>query len=118
MLDRAFLRPILNDESLTRGLGDEEARVLIEWLADRAEAIALAAGTREENLSRLTQLCKQARVVARFVRLWCHEGECGAAVQLAGATNAEWGLPRGEEDPVDLLARLLDAGFSGELAMA
>src|SRR4051794_596504 len=32
---------VLADEALTRGLGDEEARVLVEWLVDKAEDLAL-----------------------------------------------------------------------------
>lgn len=105
MLDRAFLRPILDDESLTRGLGDEEARLMIEWLVEQAERLAHEvpgqAGTR------LVQLCRRVRTVSRFVKLWCHDGDFGAAMQLAGAEDAPWPLPIGHQDPVDLTARLL-----------
>ena len=31
---KALLEPVLDDELLTRGLGDEEARLLIDWLVD------------------------------------------------------------------------------------
>jgi hypothetical protein len=56
----------------------------------------------------LRELCRRAKSVSRFVRLWCHDGECGAAMQFAGAENAPWNLPTGDEDAADLTARLLD----------
>ena len=37
-----LVRHVLRDESVTRGLGDIEARMLVEWLADRAEQTAHA----------------------------------------------------------------------------
>ena len=37
---KALLEPVLDDELLTRGLGDEEARLLIDWLVDQAELFA------------------------------------------------------------------------------
>src|SRR5262245_16695745 len=73
MLDRAFLRPILDDESLTRGLGDEEARVLVDWLVDRAENLAASSLSASLRYERLGALCRRAKSIGRFVRLWCHE---------------------------------------------
>src|SRR5262245_52824490 len=107
MLDRAFLRPILDDDSLTRGLGDIEARLLVEWLADRAENLAassLSAAARQEKLA---ELCRRARSVGRFVKLWCYDHQYCGAVQLAGAEATPWPLPQGPEDAPDLIHRLL-----------
>ena len=39
MVADPLLHHILSDERLTRGLGDEEARVLIEWLVEQAEEL-------------------------------------------------------------------------------
>jgi len=106
MLDRAFLRPILDDESLTRGLGDEEARMLVDWLVERAENLAassLANNTRQDCLA---AFCRRGRIVGRFVRLWC-DGEFGSAVQLAGVENVTWPLPSGPENAAELMGRLL-----------
>jgi hypothetical protein len=107
MLDRAFLRPILDDDSLTRGLGDEEARLLVDWLVDRAENLAASSLAQTTRQDRLATLCRRARSVGRFVRLWCYDEEYGAAVQLAGAELVPWPLPSGPEDAPDLMARLL-----------
>jgi len=45
MVAKELLSPILQDDSLTRGLGDAEARVLVEWLVDRSEEIDSRART-------------------------------------------------------------------------
>src|SRR5262249_43939906 len=37
MLTKDLLNPILTDEALTRGLGDAEARMLVEWLVEEAD---------------------------------------------------------------------------------
>ena len=34
-----FIRTMVRDESLTRGLGDVEARMLVDWLVDWAELL-------------------------------------------------------------------------------
>lgn len=107
MLDRAFLRPILDDDALTRGLGDEEARLLVEWLVERAENLGASSLADQVRRDRLAKLCLRAKSVSRFVRLWCYDEEHGAAVQLAGAVAMDWPLPAGPEDASDLMARLL-----------
>src|SRR5205807_555027 len=66
---------ILDDEALTRGLGDPEARVLVEWLVDRADRMA---GASED--AAVAVLCRRGRAIACFVRLWCHERNRGAAI--------------------------------------
>lgn len=106
MLDRAFLRPILDDESLTRGLGDEEARLLVDWLVERAENLAASSLAETTRKNCLSAMCRRGRLVGRFVRLWS-AGEFGSAVQLAGAENVSWNLPSGPEEPAELMNRLL-----------
>jgi hypothetical protein len=39
MFSTPLIRHILRDEAVTRGLGDVEARMIVEWLVARAEAI-------------------------------------------------------------------------------
>ena len=46
---RLHLKRILGDESLTRGLRDSEARILVEWLADQTEITCEMASTRVED---------------------------------------------------------------------
>ena len=40
MLAKRLLSHILDNEALTRGLGDPEARLLVEWLVEQAERLA------------------------------------------------------------------------------
>src|SRR6516164_10642462 len=74
-LMQGLLRPILNDDALTRHLGDSEARILVEWLVERAER--LAGDADGENKVRV--LCRRARAIGLFVGLWCHRNQPGAA---------------------------------------
>src|SRR6516164_174849 len=80
-LMQGLLRPILNDDALTRHLGDAEARILVEWLVERAERLDASPNAAE----RVAALCRRARAIGLFVGLWCYRGEHGAAGQLASA---------------------------------
>ena len=93
-----MLSRVLDDEALTRGLGDAEARVLVEWLVEQAEWVEV---TRADEAAdeEMRKLCRRGRALARFVDLWCHRGDRGAALQLAGAERFAWPLP--EEAGVD-----------------
>src|SRR5947207_2362141 len=44
----AMVRSVLRDEALTRGLGDIEARMLMEWLANWTELLADAARNEDD----------------------------------------------------------------------
>ncbi len=100
----ALLHLILSDEALTRGLGDAEARVLIEWLVDRAEQLA-----REGSpgaAAEVRGLCRRGRAVGRFVVLWCGGGRAGAC-QLAAAERFDWPLPAAAVDPCELMQQIV-----------
>ena len=43
MRTKALLSQILDDDALTRGLCDPEARVLVEWLVDEVERLGAEA---------------------------------------------------------------------------
>jgi hypothetical protein len=90
---------IVEDEALTRGLADPEARMLVEWLVDRAERLGEGPA--------VVRLRRRCRAVARFVRLWCHEGQRRSAIQLAGAERFDWPLPTGPADPCELMQEIL-----------
>ncbi len=101
MLEKELLSPILLDESLTRGLGDVEARVLVEWLVERSEEIHRY-GDREVP-ARIRELCRRARAIARFVYLWCYQMDHGAACQLAATERFAWPFPLPDADPCDVM---------------
>jgi hypothetical protein len=107
MLTSPLIRPILHDEGLTRGLGDPEARALVEWLVDRAEEAADAAPDEDCARRHVARLCRRARAVGRFVVLWSYRGDHAAAHQLAGAERFGWTLPSEPLDPFDLMRAIL-----------
>ena len=105
MVAKELLSPILHDETLTRGLGDAEARMLVEWLVDRGELIGRQ---RHFDTSELIhQLCQRARAIVRFVQLWCYDHDHGAACQLAATQRFAWPFPAGDADPCDVMQEAL-----------
>jgi hypothetical protein len=113
MLVTPLLGPILRDDALTRGLGDPEARVLVEWLVEQAERLA-EVGTAEGTVSlEVKRLCRRGRAIGRFVSLWCHARERGAAGQLAAAERFTWPLPTRAVDPCELMQEILTAEAKG-----
>jgi hypothetical protein len=96
---RAQLSPILDNDRITRGLEDAEARMLIEWLVERAESMASDAD--------LDRLVLRARAIAKFVTLWCHKRLESAALQLAATERFAWPLPTQALDACDLMEEIL-----------
>jgi len=107
MLSTPLVRHTLRDESVTRGLGDMEARILVEWLADRAEQIAETCANEQDAWAKVRSRCRQARVIGSFVRLWSTPESRGAAMQLAGAERLPWPLPTGDMEPSELMGEIL-----------
>jgi hypothetical protein len=107
MLARPLLSHILEDDALTRGLGDPEARVLVEWLVEQAERLG-AEKDDEASGREVRKLCRRARAIGRFVGLWCYQRERGAAVQLAAAERFTWPLPVSRTvDPCELMQTIV-----------
>ena len=102
-----LLRFVLRDEALTRGLGDVEARMLIEWVTDWTELLAEAARSEDDAWSCVRRLCRRARAIGRFVQLWCEPGDPGAAAQLAAAERFAWPLPSDPIEAPDLMHHIL-----------
>jgi hypothetical protein len=105
MLSKPLLNRIARDESLVRGLADPEARVLIEWLVDRADLLGDCAD--ESHPVAVQHLCLRARAISRFVYLWCHERSPGPAIQLAAVERFRWPLPTDSIDPCLLMEEIL-----------
>lgn len=106
MVADPLLHHILSDERLTRGLGDEEARVLIEWLVEQAEELR-ELGNQHEAEASVNWLCRRGRALSHFVRLWCAEGAAGAAGQLAAAERFAWPLPEAGVDACELMQAIV-----------
>jgi hypothetical protein len=107
MLPKPFLTPILDNDALTRGLGDPEARMLVEWLVEQADRQGVAAVDAEAAAQEVRRLCRWARGVSRFVYLWCYQESHGAAIQLAGSEGFPWPLPTTWQEPCDLMEHIL-----------
>jgi hypothetical protein len=107
MLARSHLERILGDESLTRGLRDSEARLLVEWLVEQAEQFEVRAGGAQDTDRRIGQLCRHARALRQFLDLWFRPEGRGAACQLFAVERWEWPLPDGEADPYEVLFNIL-----------
>ncbi|MFL5245482.1 MAG: hypothetical protein ACJ8FY_25590 [Gemmataceae bacterium] len=103
MLAKPLLAPILNNEALTRGLADPEAKVLIEWLVHQAESLSEHERSETWAQAQIERICRRGRAIGRFVSLWCHEGQPGAAGQLAVAERFYWPLPIPRVDAVELM---------------
>ncbi len=103
-----FVQIILNDDHLTRGLMDPEARLLIEWLVDAAEHLFKRFPA--ERASRdLRQLMRRCRALKRFIILWCYEMAYGPAAQLIASEGFLWPLPHPDVlDGYALLEALLE----------
>ena len=103
-----LIRDVVRDEALTRGLGDEEARMLVDWIADWAELLGEAARSEAEAQEYIRRLARRGRAIARFVTLWCEPKSRGAAVQLLGVERFSWPLPPDRQiDPADLMQDIL-----------
>ena len=102
-----LVRHVLSDDGLTRGLGDIEARMIVEWLVERAEEIADDARDDEAGWRTFRAASRRARAVSRFVCLWAEDDSRGAAAQLAASERLDWPLPTGPEDAGDLMGRIL-----------
>jgi hypothetical protein len=114
-----FVSRILDDECLTTGLNDPEARLLVEWLVEQVERIAAVAADEASAWDQVGALCRHARAIRRFVELWCHCGDHGAASQLAAAQRFSWPLPVSDDtDAFDVLQAILDwEGKNGPATM-
>lgn len=108
MTPKSLYAPILDDELLTRGLGDAEARAMIDWLVDRSEASHARLGSLEACRTEVERLCQRARSISRFVYLWCYQRLHGPACQLAATERFAWPLPATDGDAYEVMAEILD----------
>jgi len=108
MLARRLLSQVFDDHALTRGLGDAEARILVEWLVERAERLADKGIEEDAAHCVLASDRLRARVFSRFVSTWCYYRDRGAAGQLAATERLNWPLPDADVDPCELMQVILD----------
>jgi hypothetical protein len=100
---------------LTRGLGDAEARMLVEWLVEEADRRATGADGEDATAREVQRLCRWARGISRFVQLWCYRETRAGALQLAASERYQWPLPATWMEPCELMECIL-AWQTGEVA--
>jgi len=114
MVANPLLSQVLDDDALTRGLGDAEARVLVEWLVERAEELAVERAE-SEAVGEMRRLCRRGRAISRFVNLWCLQKLRGAAIQLAATERFQWQLP--DDHRIDACELMQDVLFWEKTAL-
>jgi len=104
-----LLRRLAGDDSLTRGLGDVEARMLVEWIVNWGELLLSSAKNSAEAESLALRLARRGRAIARFVLLW-KEPRCrAAAIQLVATEQFAWPLPASESiTSLELMEQILN----------
>src|SRR5437764_1402773 len=107
MIPKPLLSPILDNDNLTRGLGDAEARLLVEWLVDQVERVSDDLAPLPTPPKLVNRFCDRARSISRFVHLWCYAEARGAAYQLAATERFPWPLPIEAADPYELMHSIL-----------
>jgi hypothetical protein len=106
MPSNPLLTPVLEDDGLTRGLGDSEARLLVEWVVEQVEWLADSPEAVDAPAA-VDRLRQRARAIGRFVRLWCEDRAFGAATQLYATERFDWPLPESDVDGYELMLRVL-----------
>jgi hypothetical protein len=108
MLVDACIDQVMGDSRLTYGLEDPEARLLIEWLVDKAEHLP-EMGLRETEQDVTWQLYyRRAKVLRKCVQLWCYRGRPEAAIQLAASEGLAEFLPNSSvEEGVEVMSSLM-----------
>jgi hypothetical protein len=102
-----LLRQVLQDEAMTRGLGDAEAKMLFQWVTDWTELLIEMAPEESQAAPAVQALCRKARAIGKFVSLWTWRDQRGAACQLAATERFTWPLPDDRLDPELVMERIL-----------
>ncbi len=102
-----LIRRAIRDDSLTRGLGDEEARMLVDWVATWAEVLAAAAPDPPTAAAVVDRLARRGRSIGRFVRLWTDPRTRRSAAQMAAVERFGWPLPTHRVEAADLMHHAL-----------
>ncbi|MGL4423169.1 MAG: hypothetical protein ACRCZF_21080 [Gemmataceae bacterium] len=102
-----LLREVARDESLTRGLDDVEARMLVEWVIDWAQLFADASKDTAEAQKLVGRVFRRGQAIGRFVKLWCEPNGQPAAAQLFASQRFAWPLPTHRVTAPDLMHSIL-----------
>jgi hypothetical protein len=105
----SLILSLVRNESLTRGLGDEEARMLVDWVVDWTELLSEAARSDAEAEQLALRLLRRAKAIRHFVQLWQDPAMHGAAAQLAATERFLWPLPDDHfNTPAELMETILN----------
>lgn len=98
----------MRDERITYGLADPEARMLVEWLVAKAEAIPETELEPEDQVYAWELCYRRAKVLRQIVALWCYRGRPDAASQLAASEGMAEYLPASSvEDATEVMQSMM-----------
>jgi hypothetical protein len=100
-------RRLINDESITRGLGDMEARMLVEWLVDWADLLEATIPDESDAQKQVSALRRKAKAIGKFVSLWSDSVSKASAVQLAACERLRFPLPPEDYSGDEVMAGIL-----------
>lgn len=103
-----LIRNLVRDDALTRGLGDEEARMLVEWTVEWAELLGENARSERDAEALIARLGRRAKAIGRFVQLWVEPRTRGNANQLAATERFCWPMPDAGLEAPDLMQHILN----------
>lgn len=108
MVAEQYIHQVMRDDRITHGLADPEARVLIEWLVNKAEVIPDTELEPQDQVYAWELCYRRAKVLRQFVSLWCYRGRPEAAIQLAASEGMADYLPDASvEEPVDIMLTMM-----------
>lgn len=103
-----FIDRILDDEGITGGLKDAEAKVLVDWLiASLKQRIrAVSDESKAEEISRT--LRRRARRIAKITELLCEQHDTHSASEIWKESGSKHSLDELElRDPTGVVKRLI-----------
>jgi len=107
MQTSTLLRGVLQNEAITRDLGDIEAAMLFRWTAEWAELLEESCESAEVAAEAIRRLVRRARGIAKFISLWTWPDSRASAFQLAASEQFRWPMPDAGMDPDGAMAHIL-----------
>ena len=107
MATSTLLRGVLDNDALSRNLGDIEAAMLFRWTAEWAELLEENCESTTVAAEAVARLVRRARGIAKFVSLWSWPDSRASAFQLAASEQFRWPMPDANMDADGAMAHIL-----------
>ena len=105
---KPFVEHVLDDEGLSDGLADDEAKVLIDWLTAEIERQIPRQPSTEAAWAVTRALAARARRIARVTERLYYQSDAAEAARLWSAGGSTHSLTElSNKDPVKSIAQLI-----------